>query len=831
MSNINLEQIEDKLNQHFSDYGPRKIVFWFDENQDFIEDIDHLNIENAKVYHLDERAQFKAKRELEYINPVSNYLVYAPFARWEDTDENNHLLSILKYSEEFNADRLAILMSELNIPQRFHKVVEQYKTFFNSKNRVERFSYFSTPFSDSVEIEQTIMAVLLKSSSRRLNDLFRVVLQRYADDDKDPLAELAKYQLDIKFWQLVEQQFGYKDIQPTLEKLANCLFLNYFYEQVDREMPEKFKFYQVIYLRNNIVIFIDQFMNDTRYMAAFDRLSEKVYHSIDGEKLIDSVKIDDLMEVDVFSSIHQRILHFYAECLAAGDTTTKVAGKTIVESIDKREKLHFGHDYKYDYQLLKHAFYLVNEEALKVFGTTKELLQRYEQELYWVDTHYRKVVWNSDRVQEKQAYDNVLSLVEMNYTRFLDQVGKIWNESLTMGNYPSIRNFYDQSVVNKSVRTVVIISDAFRFELAKNLQRQLDKEKKFNSEIKSCLSVLPSVTEFGKAALLPHKELTYEDGAQVLADGQKTNGLVNRNEVLQNKNAQSLAVNFEDIVAMNRKELRNLMSGKGVIYIYHDQVDKNGDHANEKAVFDACEKAIKEIFKFIQRMHNAGSVYRFVVTADHGFIYRRSKIAEADKIENPSTNKDDRIERRFVLSKNDYTEMGTKNYSLGEALNNDDLRNICVPITSNIFKKAGGGQNYIHGGASIQEMLVPVLEVTAAKGSNAKESVSVELMTNNYHIIGLSTSLEFYQKQAVNENYAGISYYLYFEDEQGERISNTVNYVANSRDTNANRRFSKFDFEFVNQKYTVEETYYLVMKHQDMDLSKRIKFIIDNPFD
>lgn len=830
MSNINLEQIEDKLNQHFSDYGPRKIVFWFDENQDFIEDIDHLNIENAKVYHLDERAQFKAKRELEYINPVSNYLVYAPFARWEDTDENNHLLSILKYSEEFNADRLAILMSELNIPQRFHKVVEQYKTFFNSKNRVERFSYFSTPFSDSVEIEQTIMAVLLKSSSRRLNDLFRVVLQRYADDDKDPLAELAKYQLDIKFWQLVEQQFGYKDIQPTLEKLANCLFLNYFYEQVDREMPEKFKFYQVIYLRNNIVIFIDQFMNDTRYMAAFDRLSEKVYHSIDGEKLIDSVKIDDLMEVDVFSSVHQRILHFYAECLAVGDTTTKVAGKTIVESIDKREKLHFGHAYIYDYQLLKHAFYLVNEEALKVFGTAKELLHLYEQELYWVDTHYRKVVWNSDRVQEKHAYNNVLDLVEMNYTRFLDQVGKIWNESLTMDDYPSIHNFYNQSVVNKSVKTVVIISDAFRFELAKNLQRQLDKEKKFNSEMKSRLSILPSVTEFGKAALLPHKELTYEDGAQVLADGQKTNGLVNRNKVLQNKNAQALAVNFEDVVAMNRKELRNLMSGKGVIYIYHDQVDKNGDHANEKAVFDTCKKAIEEIFKFIQRMHNAGSVYRFIVTADHGFIYRRSKVAEADKIENPSANKEDRVERRFILSKNDYTEMGTKSYSLGKILNNDDPRNICVPITSSIFKKAGGGQNYIHGGASIQEMLIPVLEITAAKGSSAKEPISVELTTNNYHIIGLSTSLEFYQKQAVDENYASVSYRLYFEDEQGERISNEVNYVANSKDTNANHRFSKFDFEFVNRKYSVEETYYLVMENREEGLSERIKFIIDNPF-
>ena len=43
-------------------------------------------------------------------------------------------------------------------------------------------------------------------------------------------------------------------------------------------------------------------------------------------------------------------------------------------------------------------------------------------------------------------------------------------------------------------------------------------------------------------------------------------------------------------------------------------------------------------------------------------------------------------------------------------------------------------------------MLVPVLEITVAKGSNAKEPVAIELMTSNRRITGLSTTLEFYQK-------------------------------------------------------------------------------------
>lgn len=90
-------------------------------------------------------------------------------------------------------------------------------------------------------------------------------------------------------------------------------------------------------------------------------------------------------------------------------------------------------------------------------------------------------------------------------------------------------------------------------------------------------------------------------------------------------------------------------------------------------------------------MHNDGSIYRFIVTADHGFIYKRSHVEEVDKIENPSRNEKDRVERRFILSEEEYEIIGTKNYSLGDSLGNDDTRNICVPITSSIFKKAGGG--------------------------------------------------------------------------------------------------------------------------------------------
>ena len=50
MAELNLKQITDKLNSEFTG-DVRKLVFWYDANAEFKEDIDTLALENAKVLH------------------------------------------------------------------------------------------------------------------------------------------------------------------------------------------------------------------------------------------------------------------------------------------------------------------------------------------------------------------------------------------------------------------------------------------------------------------------------------------------------------------------------------------------------------------------------------------------------------------------------------------------------------------------------------------------------------------------------------------------------------------------------------------------------------
>ena len=101
MAELNLKQIADKLNSEFAS-DDRKLVFWYDANAEFQEDIDNIELKNAKVLHLEPDNQFYIKYFLEREDTTTNYLVYAPFAKPSIRD--NHLADTIRYSKEFFAD-------------------------------------------------------------------------------------------------------------------------------------------------------------------------------------------------------------------------------------------------------------------------------------------------------------------------------------------------------------------------------------------------------------------------------------------------------------------------------------------------------------------------------------------------------------------------------------------------------------------------------------------------------------------------------------------------------------------------------------------------------
>ena len=237
---------------------------------------------------------------------------------------------------------------------------------------------------------------------------------------------------------------------------------------------------------------------------------------------------------------------------------------------------------------------------------------------------------------------------------YLETLLPKWNSAMqepdAFTQLPLQRDFYARIVKNAKERTVVIISDAMRYEVGKELFHRMQDDPKCSAKLEVQLSVLPSYTRLGMAALLPHTELTMTDDFKVLVDGLPCDNLSERETILQKYNADAVCVQFDSIKSLKVAELRSVFTGKQVVYVYHNQIDARGDKPNtEDEVFVACSEAASEIIDLIRRISTSANTYRFIVTADHGFIYKRDKVAESDKIDGIKS-KTAFVNRRFVVA-------------------------------------------------------------------------------------------------------------------------------------------------------------------------------------
>lgn len=99
---LNLSKISDKLNEEFA-AEERSLVFWFDDNADFENDIDSPEFKNtlkkAKLLRFEKDNQLYIKYFLEVEDTETSYLIYVPFPKPDI--QHNHLAGTIHYSKGF----------------------------------------------------------------------------------------------------------------------------------------------------------------------------------------------------------------------------------------------------------------------------------------------------------------------------------------------------------------------------------------------------------------------------------------------------------------------------------------------------------------------------------------------------------------------------------------------------------------------------------------------------------------------------------------------------------------------------------------------------------
>ena len=77
---MDTDKIIQNLNRRFGEPLPefykRRIIFWYDEDREFEDKIEELELANAKILVLTGRNTFAAKKLLAVDDTTNNYLVY-----------------------------------------------------------------------------------------------------------------------------------------------------------------------------------------------------------------------------------------------------------------------------------------------------------------------------------------------------------------------------------------------------------------------------------------------------------------------------------------------------------------------------------------------------------------------------------------------------------------------------------------------------------------------------------------------------------------------------------------------------------------------------------
>ncbi|MCI1589803.1 BREX-1 system phosphatase PglZ type A [Heyndrickxia oleronia] len=834
--------LQDIYKEPLSDEEQRKIVFWVDKDEEFIEEISQLALDGVKVLTLSENNQFYTKHLLEEEDPTSSYLIYTNL---ELGVEGNWLADTVLYSNTFFADRVSLILSELQIDPSLRAVIKKYERFFNNKERFRKFQAFGIEAYSEETIELAIMSVLCHVKTPDFEAVLKAILMdTLEDNDNKYLSQLDKF-FDINvFWTYVANYYGYERETKTLKTLFIHLAVTAFSHSVNEKFLTDVKDFIAVRNKANSLVFIDHWMHHKTDYEVFDKYAEMVEQEIQLPNILQSVPIDELKQAETFAYIDRAVIIFIANSLMEKLEDYEEYTKLI----KLRRAKHFYEKYMHIYDAL---YYTVKmQEFHKEYhqgipsGQAIDIYEAYYKKYHVMDTYYRKFYVAYDEESNHELLMKLKGLVEQLYTNwYMGELSTNWSQAVkaemaeqwSLPGVLSQQRFYSSIVaphISKGERVFVIISDAMRYEVGLELAERLNTETMGICDAQTMLSVLPSVTKLGMASLLPHKTIDFDTSGRVLVNGKDSSGLDNRKAIIETVVEDSIAVHYQDIRDMNKAGRREAFKGKKLIYIYHDTIDAMGDKAStEIYTFNAVETALNQLYDLVKIIRDDLSGTTVYITADHGFLYQREPLEESDKIEQEQMDKLE-VKRRYILSKEKRDVPGQMAINLSSVIKNELELTAYVPNGTIRNRMQGTGVNFVHGGASLQEIVVPLLSFknrrAGQKGAQTISKVDIKLTSTTRRITNSIFNLNFFQTEKVEEKTNPRTVVIYMADEEGNILSNEETIIGDRSFDNPAERTFKLQFVMKSIPYDRNKTYYLMIKDTETGIiTEKITFTIN----
>lgn len=790
-----IAHLEAQFSKPLKAGAERHIVFWYDEQKEYNDEILNLEMKEVEVLIVTENNYFKTKYILEFQKRRSHFLLYFPFKQPKDI--NNPLLDILLFSEVFQINIVEEFLLELEIIDK--NVLTKYPHFFQNKRRRDTFKRLYSP---SASIDKAILASLVTKKRSEFHD---ILLTIFFDPMK--IEDIRKFGSITYFWEEIEHFFGYTSNQQTLTELQERLV----FTNIANELDYKVASYPYLTVPMNVQIFMNMWIKEDSYQSVTEMIAIKY----DLEKQFESIDLEKLVHASTLVLFDEMIIKQIAVKLAS-----ETAEFQLLESyIKKRMSLSSFPQFVSKYLVLKEAIQIL-QCPIDFPYKQEDIWYEYRTNYYKIDQSYRHFCCEFSKLMNvDEAMEDLRAYVEDFYqTNFLTILTEKWTSSIAKAKSFQIDSekrqidFYEEKIsgfVNKEQRVFIIISDALRFEVAKELEIQFRKDSKYELQMTDMAGVVPSYTDLGMAALLPHTNISLNEKGKVLIDGKSTQGKKAREKVLKENSTEKAHVfTSKEIQNLTRVELRSISSGKKLFYIFQDGIDATGDHkANEHRVFHAVNETLQELSQIVRKLVSHLSATNILITSDHGFLYTDKKIRKQDKLNMPEMKQIVRG-KRFII--NQQTESNLLAFPSTGLTSN--LWTVHTPRGLQRFEIKGVSGNYVHGGCSLQEMFLPLLEIKVNKSASEMEHVDVVLISQTRSITNYQMSLTFLQTTEVSIEKQNSQVEIVFVDDFNKEISNKVKIIADSKEKTLENRLTKIDFVFLNKLYKPHEKCYLNME-------------------
>ncbi|ENT6743064.1 BREX-1 system phosphatase PglZ type A [Salmonella enterica] len=847
-------------------FAEHRIVFWHDPDKRFLEELDNLELENVTLLDMTDQSQLAVKKRIEIDEPEQQFLLWFPHDA--PPKEFDWLLDIRLYSTEFHADFAAITLNTLGIPQLgLREHIQRRKAFFSTK-RLSALKGLVTEQENEASLDNKMVAVIAGVKTAKTEEILFSLITQYVnqqkDDDSDlenTLAMLKRHDLEGVLWDILNQEMGYQAEHPTLENLILKLFCTDLSAQAD---PQKREWLEKNVLatpsgRASALAFMVTWRADRRYKEAYDYCAQQMQDALRPEDQYRLSSPYDLHECETTLSIEQTIIHaLVTQLLEESTTLDREAFKKLLSERQSKYWCQTRQEYCAIYDALRQAERLLNLRNRHIDGfhyqDSATFWKAYCEELFRFDQAYRlfneyALLVHSKGAMILKSLDDYIEALYSNW--YLAELSRSWNKVLETENrmqewriagVPRQQNFYNEVVKpqfnNPQIKRVfVIISDALRYEVAEELGNQINTEKRFTAELRSQLGVLPSYTQLGMAALLPHDEICYQPGSGdiVYADGLSTSGTPNRDTIL--KKYKGMAVKSDDLLKWKNQQGRDLIRDYEVVYIWHNTIDAMGDSAStEEKTFEACRNAVVELKDLVTRVINRLHGTRIIVTADHGFLFQQQPLSGQDKttlqIKPDNTIKN---HKRFIighqLPADDFCWKGKVADTAGVSDNSEFL----IPKGIQRFHFSGGAR-FVHGGAMLQEVCVPVLQVkalqkTAAEKQPQRRPVDIVKHHPLIKLVNNIDKVSLLQTHPVGELYEPRTLNIFIVDNANNVVSGKERICFDSDNNTMEKRVRDVTLKLIGANFNRRNEYWLILEDAQTETGyQKYPVIIDLAF-